>query len=65
MASAASDAENFGLRTHLTSLCTELIEVLSGCTRYGGYLAHRRIEIGPMLINFYSIEIYKQEFSFA
>ena len=35
-----------GLRTHLTSLCAELVEILSGCTGHGGYLAHRRIEIG-------------------
>ena len=28
------------------SLCTELIEIISGCTRHGGYLAHRRIKIG-------------------
>ena len=35
-----------GLRTHLTSLCVELVEILSGCTGHGGYLAHRRIEIG-------------------
>lgn len=33
------------------SLCTELIEIISGCTRHGGYLAHRRIKIG---VCFYS-----------
>ena len=40
-----------GLRTHLTSLCAELVEILSGCTGHGGYLAHRRIKIG---VCFYS-----------
>ena len=37
----ASYAENLVFGTNFTSLCTELIEVLSGYTRHGGYLAHR------------------------